>query len=123
MQVSSAMSSGSAAPQVLGALSSSPSFFAGHALQARPFQSKSKSKSLSDAFSFTNDGFSLKTGKLYGAWNFNNPLSNFERPQYTGYGEYKSFRSGPQNDAGVIFPAGHADWKVGGAVGGDAPVR
>lgn len=46
-------------------------------------------------------GFSSKAGKLGGSWSFGDKLCSKGR-ESTGYGDYRSQRSGPQNDAGYV---------------------
>ena len=69
--------------------------------QSLLLQTKSKSKSKSDAWaSLKENEFSLKTGTLYGKWDFRQKLS-YDRPNFSTFGQYQS-RSGPQNDEGIM---------------------
>lgn len=66
----------------------------------------------------TNADFNMKKGKLHGKWNFND-LLGLDRPDFSAFGQHKSFRSGPQNDPGWIGAAFGQEWKSGGGGGGD----
>lgn len=65
----------------------------------------------------TNTDFNMKKGKLHGQWNFND-LLGLDRPDFSAFGQYKSFRSGPQNDSGWIGAAFGQEWRSGGGGGG-----